>query len=249
MKNHSPPLNCNPMNSLSNYTNFVKLTKGETYKSNFYPYLFFDDSWGRKLNRITRSICELSIRRIFLRSLFTRCKSREKFYLQEVKIEKNFTLTECYEVVIFKALWRTKVHLVSAAGELLHSLRNIFLLISGVNSKLRPAVVLYRCRKGRNPQKLQNFSSETSRAPWSATMRPGYPVEVYILSSEEKTSKGQSNKICWPVFWAARMFLGLNVNRLWFLNLSDAPLILNNYFKFWCVSGNLATKPAVLQYS
>jgi hypothetical protein len=33
------------------------------------------------------------------------------------------------------------------------------------------------------------------------------------------------------------MYLGLNMNRLWFLNFNDAPLILDNYFKFWRVSG------------
>jgi hypothetical protein len=38
-------------------------------------------------------------------------------------------------------------------------------------------------------------------------------------------------------FWTVRMNLGLKVNRLWFLNFNDAPLILDNYFKFWRVSG------------
>jgi hypothetical protein len=33
------------------------------------------------------------------------------------------------------------------------------------------------------------------------------------------------------------MYLGLIVNRLWFLNFNDASLILDNYFKFWSVSG------------
>jgi hypothetical protein len=28
------------------------------------------------------------------------------------------------------------------------------------------------------------------------------------------------------------MYPGLNVNRLWFLNFNDAPLILDNYFRF-----------------
>jgi hypothetical protein len=63
-------------------------------------------------------------------------------------------------------------------------------------------------------------------------MRPVYPVEVYILSSEEKTLKRLSHEIFGPVFWAVRMYLGLNVNYLWILNFSDAPLILDNYFKF-----------------
>jgi hypothetical protein len=44
--------------------------------------------------------------------------------------------------------------------------------------------------------------------------------------------KGLSHEIYGPVFWAVRMYLGLNVNRLWFLNFNDAPLILDNYFKF-----------------
>jgi hypothetical protein len=44
--------------------------------------------------------------------------------------------------------------------------------------------------------------------------------------------KGLSHEIFGPVFWAAWMYLDLNVNRLWFLNFDDAPLILDNYFKF-----------------
>ncbi len=40
--------------------------------------------------------------------------------------------------------------------------------------------------------------------------------------------KGLSHEILGPVFWAVRMYLGLNVNRLWFLNFNDAPLILDN---------------------
>jgi hypothetical protein len=34
------------------------------------------------------------------------------------------------------------------------------------------------------------------------------------------------------VFWVVIGYLGLNVNKLWFLNFNDAPLILDNYFKF-----------------
>jgi hypothetical protein len=44
--------------------------------------------------------------------------------------------------------------------------------------------------------------------------------------------KGLSPEIFGPVFWAVWMYLDLNVNRLWFLNFNDAPLILDNYFKF-----------------
>jgi hypothetical protein len=33
------------------------------------------------------------------------------------------------------------------------------------------------------------------------------------------------------------MHLGLNVNRMWFLNLYEAPSIfISSYFKFWCAS-------------
>jgi hypothetical protein len=35
------------------------------------------------------------------------------------------------------------------------------------------------------------------------------------------------------------MHPGLNVNRTWFLNFNDAPSILDDYFKFWCVSGQI----------
>jgi hypothetical protein len=49
--------------------------------------------------------------------------------------------------------------------------------------------------------------------------------------------KGLSHEIFGPVFWAVWMYLGLNVNRLWFLNFYYALLILDNCFKFWRVSG------------
>jgi hypothetical protein len=56
------------------------------------------------------------------------------------------------------------------------------------------------------------------------------------------------------------MYLGLNVNRLWFLNFNDAPMILDNFFKVWKrfrpnifrdssnLGEGLATEPAVLQF-
>jgi hypothetical protein len=40
--------------------------------------------------------------------------------------------------------------------------------------------------------------------------------------------KGLSHEIFGPVFWPVWMNLGLNVNRLWFLNFNDAPLNLDN---------------------
>ncbi len=49
--------------------------------------------------------------------------------------------------------------------------------------------------------------------------------------------KGLSHEIFGPVFRAVWIYLGLNVNRLWFINLNDAPFILDTYFKFWRVSG------------
>jgi hypothetical protein len=54
--------------------------------------------------------------------------------------------------------------------------------------------------------------------------------------------KGLSHEIFGPVFWDVWMYLGLNVNRLWFLNFNDAPLILDNYFKFRHVSGQTFSK-------
>jgi hypothetical protein len=38
--------------------------------------------------------------------------------------------------------------------------------------------------------------------------------------------KGLSHEIFGPVFWAVWMYLGLNVNRLWFLNFNSC------YFDF-----------------
>ncbi len=49
--------------------------------------------------------------------------------------------------------------------------------------------------------------------------------------------KGLSYEIFGPVLWTLWMYLGLNVNHLWFFNFNDAPLIWDNYFKFWPVSG------------
>jgi hypothetical protein len=53
-----------------------------------------------------------------------------------------------------------------------------------------------------------------------------------MLFFDVPSLKGLSHEIFGPVFWAVWMYLGLNVNRLWFLNFNDAPLILDNYFKF-----------------
>ncbi len=40
--------------------------------------------------------------------------------------------------------------------------------------------------------------------------------------------KGLSHEIFGPVFWPVWMYLGLNVNRLWFSNFNYALLILDN---------------------
>jgi hypothetical protein len=56
----------------------------------------------------------------------------------------------------------------------------------------------------------------------------GVTVERHVNAAE--SLKGLSHEIFGPVFWAA--WIDLNVNRLWFLNFNDAPLILDNYFKF-----------------
>jgi hypothetical protein len=55
---------------------------------------------------------------------------------------------------------------------------------------------------------------------------------VCVESCYESSLKGLSHEIFGPVFWAVWMYLGLNVNRLWFLNFNDAPLILDSYIKF-----------------
>jgi hypothetical protein len=55
------------------------------------------------------------------------------------------------------------------------------------------------------------------------------PADQVIVCTD---LKGLSHEIFGPVFWAVRMYLGLNMNRLLFLNFTDTPLILDNYFKF-----------------
>ncbi len=54
-----------------------------------------------------------------------------------------------------------------------------------------------------------------------------------------RSLKGVSHEIFKIVFWPACTHLGLNLNRFWFLSFNDAPLILDDYFKFWCVSGQI----------
>ncbi len=53
----------------------------------------------------------------------------------------------------------------------------------------------------------------------------------------QRDLKGLSHEIFRPVIWDVWVYLGLNVNPLWFLNFNDAPFILDTYFKFWRVSG------------
>jgi hypothetical protein len=48
------------------------------------------------------------------------------------------------------------------------------------------------------------------------------------VSSNVLFLKGLSHEIFGPVFLPVWMYLGLNVNRLWFLNFNDALLILDN---------------------
>jgi hypothetical protein len=55
------------------------------------------------------------------------------------------------------------------------------------------------------------------------------------------------------------MYIGLNVNRLWFLSFNDAPLILDNFLRLEAFQAKhsprflesregLATEPEVLQF-
>jgi hypothetical protein len=44
--------------------------------------------------------------------------------------------------------------------------------------------------------------------------------------------KGLSHEIFWPVW----IYLGLNGNRFSFLNFKESSLMLDSYFKYWCVS-------------
>jgi hypothetical protein len=55
-------------------------------------------------------------------------------------------------------------------------------------------------------------------------------IEQILLYTLLRVSlKGLSHEIFGPVFWAVGIYLGLNVNRLWFINLNDAPFILDTY--------------------
>jgi hypothetical protein len=62
-------------------------------------------------------------------------------------------------------------------------------------------------------------------------------IGEYLTNGQRQTGdpnplKRLSHEIFGPVFWAVGMYLGLNMNRLWFLNFNAAPLILDNYSKF-----------------
>jgi hypothetical protein len=59
-----------------------------------------------------------------------------------------------------------------------------------------------------------------------------YTTITHLSLVRQYLKKGLSYEIFGPVFWAVWMHLGLNVNRLLFLNFNDAPLILDNYLKF-----------------
>jgi hypothetical protein len=66
----------------------------------------------------------------------------------------------------------------------------------------------------------------------SSQCHPVLDLARFIQQHPSTNLKGLSHEIFGPVFWAVWMYLDLNVNRLWFLNFNDAPLILDNYFKF-----------------
>ncbi len=50
----------------------------------------------------------------------------------------------------------------------------------------------------------------------------------FAIKGASSCLKGLSHEIFGPVFWAVWMYLGLNVNRLWFLNFIYSLLILDN---------------------
>ncbi len=49
-------------------------------------------------------------------------------------------------------------------------------------------------------------------------------------------------------FFSVWIPLGLNVNRFWFLNFNNITSILDNYLKFWCVSGQTFSEKVYLYY-
>jgi hypothetical protein len=75
------------------------------------------------------------------------------------------------------------------------------------------------------------MNSESLKILW----RRGSLLESYYVQMTISILyhlKRLSHEIFGPVFWAARIYLGLNVDCLWFLNFNDASLIFYNYFKF-----------------
>jgi hypothetical protein len=74
---------------------------------------------------------------------------------------------------------------------------------------------------------LQCFGSGSAKNLPSGS---GSGCSKFVLRAKSQGSylKGLSHEIFGPVFWPVWMYLGLNVNRLWFLNFNDALLILDN---------------------
>jgi hypothetical protein len=58
------------------------------------------------------------------------------------------------------------------------------------------------------------------------------PVEPKNKDDVTASLEGLSHEIFRPIFWPVWMHLGLNVNRLWFLNFKDDSSILDSYFQY-----------------
>jgi hypothetical protein len=66
------------------------------------------------------------------------------------------------------------------------------------------------------------------RGPLTGVFTPNYSSCRALSHIFSECLKGLSHEIFGPVFWPVWMYLGLNVNRLWFLNFNYALLILDN---------------------
>jgi hypothetical protein len=57
----------------------------------------------------------------------------------------------------------------------------------------------------------------------------------FIIVKDVVPLKGLSHEILRPVFWPVWIYQGLNGNRFSFLNFKEGSLILDSYFKYWCI--------------
>jgi hypothetical protein len=63
-------------------------------------------------------------------------------------------------------------------------------------------------------------------------LQANLPSTICVMKRPNLCLKGLSHEIFMGFFWLECIYLGLNGNRLWFLNIKDDSSILDSYFKY-----------------